>query len=686
MEQERDLVAYVNDRYEEWKKIRKPHEVQWYINAAFRRGQQHVAWNDVEAKLITPPLAPHRERRVINRIRPKVDARRAKALKNRPIPEVLPASTDREDIQNARASKKVLDYTWRRLNLEMKYREAVEWAEVCGKSYWWIQWDPSAIARVRLDNPELMEGNNHIFDIPIGDVSCEVGSLYEVLAADPTIADIQNQPEIMRVKVRPVEDVKARYPEVAEQIKADTSDRELFYYEDKIGTLHAATAAPGLPASVGRDSRRGRKGEKEDFEFVTVKELFVAPCARYPRGRYMVVAGDVLLRSEEELPYQLYRTSNPFPVVEFVDMHTAGQFYSTTLIEQLVDLQREYNRLIELVVEQIKLMSRPKIIVFKQHQLPDGAWGAVAGEIIELNYVPGLPPPIIVQPANIAQDVWRRIENIKQEMEDLTQIYPASEGAVGSSKSGFQTNLLQEASDTVHAPYLRGLELAIEQAARIFRRIMKQGYEIPRLITITSRNAEADVFEFSSDEIDEHADIIVQAGSALPQLKAARIESVLNLYGQGLFGPPEDPEVRRKVLSMLDLGTVEDGFQSYRRDEELSRLEMTDLERSGQIRQPEFFEDHNVHYAIHTDKLKSVEARKWPPEMRMALIEHIIRHAYFIEPGRAATLAAQYGLQHLLQQPPLGAPPPPPPPGMGMPAPQGRPAVPQQGPAGPPQG
>jgi hypothetical protein len=39
------------------------------------------------------------------------------------------------------------------------------------------------------------------------------------------------------------------------------------------------------------------------------------------------------------------RRSQPLPVVEFIDTMTAGQFWPTTMVEQLIGIQREYNDL-----------------------------------------------------------------------------------------------------------------------------------------------------------------------------------------------------------------------------------------------------------------------------------------------------------------------------------------------------
>ena len=69
--------------------------------------------------------------------------------------------------------------------------------------------------------------------------------------------------------------------------------------------------------------------------------------------------------------------------------------------------------------------------------------------------------------------------------------------------------------------------------------------------------------------IDEHAEVIVQIGSGLPQLKASKIQSVMELWDRGMLGNPQDPENQRKALSALDLGELEGMQETSRRDEDL---------------------------------------------------------------------------------------------------------------------
>jgi hypothetical protein len=265
-----------------------------------------------------------------------------------------------------------------------------------------------------------------------------------------------------------------------------------------------------------------------------------------------------------------------------------------------------------------------------------------AGEIIEYVAVPSLPPPQPWTPPNIAADLWQAVALLQREFDDVSQVFPAAEGKTGNATSGFQTNLLQEATDSVHAPDIRTMEMSVEEAMQKLRRLVKENYTVPRLIAVVGANYEAEVLEFSSAQVDEQADVIVEIGSALPTLKAAKQEAVLNIYKSGLLGSPQDPEVQRRTLSLLEMGSVEQVFNAARADEHQAELENMQIARGILTEDPpRFWENHSVHYNFHILKLKSAETRNWRPEQVRALIAHAILHARFINPQSALQMAVE---------------------------------------------
>jgi hypothetical protein len=669
------LIADTNKKFQRWRTDRQAHEPQWFLNNAFFRNQQYVEWAPEEKRLKQADAKPTRIRLKLNRLQAKVRARIAKFLKNRPKPVVLPATTEYQDQLKARGTQRMLDFQWRRLLLEQKFKDALYWAKDCGKAFMWLHWDPTKRGRLMDRDPQT--GKVSYGEAVLGDVAVEVGNAFQVLVADSGIERIGDQPEIMRISLRLVADMKQRYPDVAPFLVGDSAEDSLFNYERQI----AALGPQGLTGTMENPKKR-------DKAFCTVKEHFVKPNGNYPEGHYRVVVGDVLAKSEDALPYDFADMDNPYPVVEFCDMAVSGSFWPPTLSEFLIDLQREYNLMRSKIAEHARWMAYPKLFAAKQHQLPKNAWNPDPGEMIEYAAFPGIQPPAPWTPPPINPDIWRQVELLQKEFDDISQVFPVSEGSRGGTTSGFQANILQEASDTIHAPDLRSHELALEDLFRKIRRMVKLGYTVPRLLAVASTGYTAEVFEFSQEHIDEFADIVVEIGSGLPLFKAARQETVMQLYNSGLIGDLADPQTRKRALSLLELGSIEEAMDASKADENQARWENIQFNQAGQAPDPEFWEDHKVHYNAHTDWLKSPEGRSSPPQTRMMVIRHTVLHGRFINPQSALQIFQEAGLQDqdVLNRIVAMLPPPGPPPGPGGPPP-GPPGAPPGGPPpGPPPG
>lgn len=671
-------ISDTNKKFRRWRQDRQVHEPQWFLNSAFFRNQCYVEYDDADKRLKNAEAKPQRVRLKINRLQAKVRARQAKFTKNRPRPVVIPATTEYEDYLKARGTERMLTYYWRKLGLEQKFKDALGSAKDCGKAMLWLHWDPTKKARLMYKDPTT--GLVDYTEKVVGDIVLEMGTAWQLLVADPGIARLGDQPEMMRVTCRPVNEAKLRFPDIADYIVGDTADESLFNYERQIANL-----GPNGITSSASDAR------KRDREYVIIKEHFIRPNSTYPNGHYRVIVGDLEGKAPSTLPYGFEDMENPFPCVEFADMSVSGAFWCPTLSEYLIDLQKEYNLMRSKVAEHARWMAYPKLFAAKQHQLPANAWTADPGEFIQYAAYPNIPPPQPWTPPPILNDVWRMIEIIQKEFDDISQIFPVSEGNRGGTTSGFQANLLQEASDTVHGPDLRGHEIALEDLYRKIRRMVKDGYTVPRLLSVATPSYSAEVFEFSGEMVDEFADIVVEIGSGLPFFKAARQETVMQLYNSGLMGDIADPNVRRRAMGLLEMGSFEEAFDLTKVDENQARWENIQAGQGNKMSDPEFWEHHQIHYDAHTDWLKSPEGRGVPPEVRQMVIRHTVLHARYINPQSALQIAQDAGIQdpvvfqkiQMMLPPPPGPPqlppgaPPGPPPGQpGAPAPPGPPPMP----------
>lgn len=667
LEQRRTLGGEIDKEYDLWLQRRRPHEMQWFVNAAYRNGK-HTS-ESLQTLTTIQDLAKleRKKKNIANKLWAKGRARFAKFVKNRPRPVVVPFTHERQDRLDSRATERALNYQYERGEQEQKYHDVILWANDTGKAYWFYHWNASKNATIRVQDPLTQKSS--IEDVPEGDIEIEVASGFEVLVPDVRASRLKNQPKMIRARVQDVDEMRSTYEGFAEFIKPDAHLGSPFRYERQIANLSSSEA--GTLASVSSDQSGPQTG-------VLVKEEYTKANYKYPKGRYVVVISGIAVKVQEELPFGFYDMENPYPCTDFQDTPQVGRYYTTTFIEQLIPLQRGYNILRDKLEQQIRLNVNPKWMVTRQARIPKGSLTNESSEVVEWNYIPGMPEPHSITPGNIAADAWRFAQLLEKEFDDISQIFPSAEGKVGASKSGFQTNLLQEASDNVHSPDARGFELAMVDSAYKLRRMMKLGYTVPRLLSFAGRNSIPEVFEFSSKNIDEHASIVVQIGSGLSHFKAARIQQLLELFDKGLLGDPANPDVKRRVLSLMDMGGVEEFQERAARDEELARMEDIDILEGKEIPVPQFYEDHRIHYDTHTEELKNPANKSLDEGIRKRLIAHTLLHMRFFNPAAAYNLALEMGLNKLIESGLIKSPQQIPPPVAGgqAPTPAGAPATP----------
>jgi hypothetical protein len=637
-----EVEQFVEDKFQD----RRPYEMQWYLNGLGVRTGADAKMHPLLAKLESLNAEPkHRKRVKINRIRVKFLAKVAKYTNSRPRAVVVPATQDREDVLDARFTEHFLKYLYETLDLEAKYEEVVSWAEITGKAFWALRWDATAMARVK--DPR----SGRPVEAQLGDVAVDVTPAFHMLVDDPGVQTLGRQRKMARVQVEHVDEVTARFGLPEGSVEADTAGDDLFSFQKQIADIGAQYATGG-GIFVHRGKSSTDKQKKKDF--VLVKEYFCAPSAKYPKGRYAVVGGGKLLAYNEQLPYGFWTfKQNPFPFVEFAAGVNPGQFWPTTMVEQLLSLQEQYSTFRSKLIEQLSLNMHPKLLVPRNAKVAENANNSEAGEKIFYTALPGMPIPQWQPAPHVSVDAWRLFDQLRTEMDEVSNIYPSMLGAGSDAESGFQTNLLQEAADMVFGPDKRRMERALAEALKKIRRIANIGYDVERLISIGSRGLLPAVFEFSNSNIDEAAEIRVQIGSALPDQKAARLQAILELKASGIFdngtGVP-NPRVNRGLLELADLDGLQQDVDPEFADAENARLENMNAERGLPLDPPAPWDKDHVHVDYHEETLKSPQFKLWKPEAKLQLIRHYILHLMNLDPVKGLKVAQMFSQVDLAEQ------------------------------------
>src|SRR6478609_118268 len=205
-EDDNEIVDEIYSKFDHYRRIRRPYEIQWYINTSAFRGYPDVRWNSEEDRLEIKKEPAHRKRYRINYIKSKVIARVAKYTRNPPNPSVIPATSDREDIFNARASQKALEYITKKAAIRQRFMQTQESTPLTGKAFLAVRWDDKVFGSSPSKNVETGE-----IAPTMGEVRVDFVSAFELLVPDPGLENLGDQPDIIRAKQVPLKLLQDRF-------------------------------------------------------------------------------------------------------------------------------------------------------------------------------------------------------------------------------------------------------------------------------------------------------------------------------------------------------------------------------------------------------------------------------------------------------------------------------------------
>lgn len=539
---ERKIVAWVKERYNSMKNQRTKTEMKWYVNLAMYQGNQYVELVPRLGKIHVPKAPPYRVRHVSNRIKPIIRTEMARLTSQKPSASVVPASSDDQDMMAAHAAEQVWESVSKRNKLQKVYRNAVWWELITGNSFIKTWWDNS-----RRDYDSNVQG-----DICFGHVTP-----FHLYVPDLREVDIQQQPYILNVYTKPLEWVKRFYGPALQgrNVIPDTVNAN-----DILNDAYLQ-----LDNSVN----------KEPDSVLCIEMWIKDGGCEYLQGDWVVhVVGDYIVNISP------FYEHGKYPYTHFGHI-PSGTFYRTSVIDDLIPLQREYNRTRSQLIENKNRMARLQL---------RAAHGSVdvnkitnePGQVIL--YRPGLPPPEPMPLQPIPNYVVDELGRTIQDMEDISGQHEVSRGSVPPGVTAATAiSYLQEKDDSLLSHTFADVEEGMEEVASQTLALVGQFWDVPHTIKIVGEDGFFDTMMLLGSDLNGNTDIRMEGGSALPTSKAARQALLMDMMKMG-FIPPEEG------LRIMEIGGgVQKLQERLKRDEsqaqrENMRLKSMEPEKIDEIR------------------------------------------------------------------------------------------------------
>lgn len=592
-----EVLSWVKSQYKRAKDNRSKVERQWYLNMAFYAGQQNTRIMNSAAsasgfQLVVPPAPPYRVRLVVNRIRPMVRTTVAKITSQKPRFTVVPATSEDNDQASARVAEQVFDSMYASKNIKRILRRASWWTVVCGTSYVKTYWDPDAIDRASQAE---------------GDITIEHVSPFHVYVPDLREEELENQPFIIHASMKSLDWAKQAYPKA------------------KFTTTKGAN-------DILEDSFLNMVGvQNSGSDQVLMLEVWIKPGhAMFPDGGLVQVVGDTVVQMVPEFPYD--HSEYPFAKLDCIPQ---GKYYGESPVTDLIPIQREYNRRRSQIIEAANLMGKPKLI-YQKGSLDPNKITSEPGQGIP--YLAGFAAPVQMNLAPLPSHVMQEVQQLQQDMDDLSGQNEISRGSNPSQVTAATAlSYLQEQNDTKLADTINSLEEGVEKMGRHILAYVSQYWVTERIVRVVGSDGAFDAQVYKGADLGGNLDVRVEAGSALPQSKAAKQAFVMDLMK--LF-----PQYAEKGFELLEIGGIEkiyDDFLTDKRQAQRENMKMAE----GQLVEPNEFDTHEAHLTVHNKFRKSQEFETLPEEIKAIFNQHCAVHQYAlgIMPGQPPSLQGMPG-------------------------------------------
>ena len=662
---DKKLLAWTMEKFNQAKNERSKTEQQWYLNLAFYFGKQNIAVINSAAsstsfQLVTPSAPPWRVRMVINKIRPIVRHELARLTSQKPIFTVIPNSTEDDDYSAARVGEQIFRAVYSDKQVSRELRRAAWWQIITGTGIIKNYWDPT-----KIDKASDAQG----------DFCIERINPFYLFAPDLEQEDIEDQPFI---------------------IHASTKSQE--WVQHAFGTSVAPNASSTKVMEDGFLNLIGARQQRKDS--VLCLEVWLKPGAHksYPEGGLFTIIGDKVIRQSDVYPYM--HEEYPFAKLDYVP---SGKFYAESVLTDLIPIQKEINRTHSQIVESKNLMAKPRLLAARGSINPKQI-NSQPGQIIL--YTAGFNPPTPLPMDNLPPYVIQELQQLYSDMDDISAQHEISRGGAPSQVTAATAiSYLQEQDDSKLATATASVEDCMQKIGRQVLHYATQFWNTERMVRVVGSDNAFEATHWKSEDLRGNTDLRVEAGSALPQSKAAKQAFVMDLLKIGFVDPQQG-------LELLDIGGIEKIYEQWlvdKRQAQRENLRMAELadnpqfqaavqqfqQQAQQLAQmaptdpqtgqplkpqqpptiinPNTFDNHQAHIMFHNQFRKSQQFEMLPDSVKQQFEAHVQAHQY------ASAMGASQTLPNGMAGPPMQQP------GMMGQQPQQGPPQQQPGQQGPPQ-
>jgi len=549
---------------------------------------------------------------VVNHLHDMTETRISQLSRLKPAVNVLPTNDEFEDRNAARAVKYLINHLWYINNVDELRQKMLRNSFIFGESYCFITWNsnkgdlhPMYVQSrdLGLPLPLLDEEANPIYDengepvifdpgkpVHVGDIDYSIEVPWRVYLQRQK--DFNKVEYCFRTDVMPTETVKKKYPELKDKLKSSVNVK-----------------------AFDVDSLSEHLLEEE----TVVYEMFHKKTEYCPEGYYVKFTDDVILEMDY-LPF----SHGELPLIRMTDMDVPEQLNGVSQYEMVRPIQNMHNNLSTLLSKNIYLMGHSKWV------MPRGACKieSLGNDNTIVQYQGPVPPTMLQTQPNPPEAYSFR----NQLREEMGQIYGVQGVSRGQPPKGITAavalQFLNEQEQERNSTTVIKHNDMIKNIARMTIAVCGDYYEPDdgRMLRIVGKNNKFSIRHFDTANLSKNYDVRLELGSGLPESKAGKIQRIVEIMQM-----KPDLLSNERWIDLLDLGDSEKANSLVTVSIRAAESENEDILAARPVADPEEFEDHILHWKVHTRAMQERAFKEeCPADLREEMLQHIAIHEFLM--------------------------------------------------------
>jgi len=668
-EDDDSILKFVEQRWANKSYYKLGLEERWLETIAKYEGFSYLEYNEAIRRFQQDVnIPPWRVRLIINLTLPIVRTAACKHLRNRPIWDVLPATSDTKDVNIASLGKKVLRGYWYKHNINYEFIDLLLWLGLTGNAFLSVTWNPDIGPEKELQvkdfiNPQLLQTvrseeelvpllqsaqtkfqafieTNGSNIMPMGDVEVKTKSPFDVLC--PFARNFREAPWVVDSDVVDLSSLvdQGFDPDL---FKPPTfSDNKYLYFQRRIYNMNLFTRK----AEYGNNPMAG-----DDSEVLRLK-LWLPKSRQFPRGFYAAIAGGQVIDKGNN-PY----VHGQIPLIHFGTEKTPGKIWCFCNAEQAQGPIQQYQHSVSQLIEIKNMTAKPKILAPRTAMLLSSAWTSEPGEIVEFS---GLTAPIPWTPPSPPRYLFDLMHTFRRDIDDIVAQRDATKGInpAGVRAAASLENLQSQDEGQLGIGALN-IDTGMSLTGRMILANHAQFVREDRLYNYTGDKNRYEVIQLKQGMLmggNQGADYFNVRVTTFSQFGLTRTgqHKFLELLLQYQVYTAQD---RAKILQFIQMGHFEDEVDEYKIDRSNAYQENLIMSQ-GQPVPINIADHHATHLEEHREYMKGDTYRTLLiPFKRLFEIHYKLTELYtmmeLVKPkvlGIKATiiLAEQEGMTNLL--------------------------------------